>query len=62
MILKMQNKKLKTLVKHFFLKQINKNIENNRLFTLLFLAIRLDKVGKTNVCNFEEFRKVPIQS
>ena len=27
----------------------NKNIENNRLITLLLLAIRFDKAGKTNV-------------
>ena len=40
-----------------FPKTNNENIENNRLIIVLLLAIRFDKVGKTNVCNFEEFKE-----
>ena len=29
----------------------------NRLITVLLLAIRFDKVSKTNVCNFEKFKE-----
>ena len=40
-----------------FPKTNNKNIGNDQLITLLLLAIRFDKAGKTNVCNFEEFKE-----
>ena len=40
-----------------FPKTNNENIEYNRLITVLLLAIRFDKVSKTNVCNFEKFKE-----
>ena len=41
-----------------FPKTNNENIEYNRLITVLLLAIRFDKVSKTNVCNFEKFKEI----
>ena len=49
--------KIENFNETLFPKTNNENIENNRLITVLLLAIRFDKVGKTNVCNFEEFKE-----
>ena len=49
--------KIENFNETLFPKTNNENIENNRLITVLLLAIRFDTVSKTNVCNFEEFKK-----
>ena len=49
--------KIENFNETLFPKTNNENIENNRLINVLLLAIRFDKVGKTNVCNFEEFKE-----
>ena len=49
--------KIENFSETLFPKTNNENIENNRLITLLLIAIRFDKVGKTNVCNFEGFKE-----
>ena len=49
--------KIENFNETLFPKTNNENIENNRLITVLLLAIRFDIVSKTNVCNFEEFKK-----
>ena len=35
----------------------NTHDKNNQLINVLFLAIRFDKVGKTNVCDQNEFKE-----
>ena len=60
--LKNAKEKIENFSETLFPETNNENIENNRLITLLWLAIRFDKVCKTNVCNFEEFKKVLIQT
>ena len=52
-----KKKKFENFNETLFPKTNNENIENNRLINVLLLAIRFDKVGKTNVCNFEEFKE-----
>ena len=49
--------KIENFNEMLFPKTNNENIENNRLINVFLLAIRFDKVGKTNVCNFEEFKE-----
>ena len=59
--LKNAKEKIENFSEILFPKTNNKNIENNRLITLSLLAIRFDKAGKTNVCNFEEFKERTIR-
>ena len=49
--------KIENFNETLFPKTNNENIENNRLINVFLLVIRFDKVSKTNVCNFEEFKE-----
>ena len=59
--LKNAKEKIENFSEILFPKTNNENIENNRLSTLLLLAIRFDKAGKTNVFSFEEFKERTIR-